>query len=154
MQFVLLYVRAAVMHAILVLDDRSAGMEAMVSASASSQSVKRKYCAASEQLAKNFLINCMWEELAWDARSGLARIPMDWTWIRRSAIVRVSVLHWWPLLLLSHCVWASFCNLGCIFEMHSMLHEFENNNHHSLSTVHGGPGFAMKAFPQSVGRPF
>ena len=59
MQVVLLDVRAAAMHAIVVLDDRSAGMEAMVSASASSQSVKRKYCAASEQLAKNFLINYM-----------------------------------------------------------------------------------------------
>ena len=46
MQFVLLDVRAAAMHAIVVLDDRSAGMEAMVSASASSQSVKRKCCAA------------------------------------------------------------------------------------------------------------
>ena len=58
MQFVLLDVRAAAMHAIVVLDDRSAGMEAMVSASASSQSVKRKYCATSEQVAHNlFSIN-------------------------------------------------------------------------------------------------
>ncbi len=59
MQFVLLDERTAAMHAILVLDDRSAGMETMVPASAFSQSIKRKYCAASEQLAKNCLISYM-----------------------------------------------------------------------------------------------
>ena len=59
MQVVLLDGRAAAMHAILVLDDRSAGMETMVSVSAFSQSGKRKYCAASEQLAKNWLSSYM-----------------------------------------------------------------------------------------------
>ena len=59
MQFVLLDGRAAAMHAILVLDDRSAGMETMVSASAFSQSAKRRYRAGSEQLAKNLLISHM-----------------------------------------------------------------------------------------------
>ena len=59
MQFVLLDERADAMHAILVLDDRLAGMETMVSASSFSQSGKRKYCAASEQLAKNLLSSCM-----------------------------------------------------------------------------------------------
>ena len=59
MKFVLLDEHAAAMHAILVLDDRSAGMETMVSASAFSKTVKRKYYAASKQLAKNLLISYM-----------------------------------------------------------------------------------------------
>ena len=112
------------------------------------------YCAASEQVAKNLLISCIWEELAWNARCGSARIPMDWKWIRRSASVCVSVLYWWPLLLFSHCGWAIFCNFGCIFEINCILRKLENNTHHSYSTVHGCLGFVMKAFPQSAGRPF
>ena len=59
MQVVLLDGRAAAMHAILVLDDRSAGMETMVLARAFSKSRKREYCANSEQLAKNLLISYM-----------------------------------------------------------------------------------------------
>ena len=59
MQAVLLDGCAAAMHAILVFDDRSAGMETMVSASSFSQSVETKHCAASEQLAKNWLSSYM-----------------------------------------------------------------------------------------------
>ena len=56
MQFVFLHGLAAAMHAALVLDDRPTGTETMVSGSVFSQSVKRKYCEAGKQLAKNLLI--------------------------------------------------------------------------------------------------
>ena len=91
----------------------------MVSASAFSQSVKRKYCAASEQVAKNLLISCMWEELAWDARRGSARIPMEWKWICRRASVWVCVWLWWLLL--------------CCFWWRSNAHKFEQNETKSQS---------------------